>query len=470
MNFFEELSEFDPAVAAACGRELDRQRQNVELIASENIVSRAVLLAAGGVLNSLPMRETSVAGDAKNVVDAGIARVVSMMRSNDFVMWPDCNTPPWNREVSLWAAHFLVEAEKSGFQVPPDAMRRVKGFVRNWAMDESPDVSIYACHTLALAGTPDADRMLHWYDNRAGLTVVGRCRLARAYVRAGDRERARELTRTLAPEDVRAAAWSVLALQDLDPQDTRLPECVRFLGERRDKEIGHWGTTESNAHALLALGTYYRTRSDATGTPALVMRSEGQLSAELAMKKARKVTGGGAITLSNTGTGTAYVTASCLSLADPESPAESRGIGAERRFLRPDGTEVDLGALTRGDLVIVELTLKPEAGRTYSDLVVEDLLPACLEPDSAPVTKEAYAWIDSQDDALQWELRRDVRDDRVQIFSKRFDANAGKAVRAHYAVRVVSAGSFIVPGVTVEAMYAPEIRAREKAFRITIAK
>ncbi len=52
MNFFEELAEYDPAVAAACGRELQRQRHNIELIASENIVSRAVLLAAGGVLTN----------------------------------------------------------------------------------------------------------------------------------------------------------------------------------------------------------------------------------------------------------------------------------------------------------------------------------------------------------------------------------------------------------------------------------
>lgn len=50
--FFERLAEFDPEVAAACSRELTRQRENIELIASENIVSEAVLLAAGGVLTN----------------------------------------------------------------------------------------------------------------------------------------------------------------------------------------------------------------------------------------------------------------------------------------------------------------------------------------------------------------------------------------------------------------------------------
>ena len=52
MNFFEELKNYDSEVYAACGRELERQRHNIELIASENIVSKAVLLAAGGVLTN----------------------------------------------------------------------------------------------------------------------------------------------------------------------------------------------------------------------------------------------------------------------------------------------------------------------------------------------------------------------------------------------------------------------------------
>ncbi len=52
MNFFEELINYDPDVALACNEELERQRHNIELIASENIVSKAVLLAAGGVLTN----------------------------------------------------------------------------------------------------------------------------------------------------------------------------------------------------------------------------------------------------------------------------------------------------------------------------------------------------------------------------------------------------------------------------------
>src|SRR5256885_2900743 len=50
--FTASLAESAPEVADAIGRELGRQRDEIELIASENIVSRAVLEAAGSVLTN----------------------------------------------------------------------------------------------------------------------------------------------------------------------------------------------------------------------------------------------------------------------------------------------------------------------------------------------------------------------------------------------------------------------------------
>lgn len=51
-NFFEELAQYDSEVYGACDDELKRQQHNIELIASENIVSKAVLLAAGSILTN----------------------------------------------------------------------------------------------------------------------------------------------------------------------------------------------------------------------------------------------------------------------------------------------------------------------------------------------------------------------------------------------------------------------------------
>ena len=50
--FSAPLSEVDPEISAAIDKELGRQRNEIELIASENIVSKAVLDAQGSVLTN----------------------------------------------------------------------------------------------------------------------------------------------------------------------------------------------------------------------------------------------------------------------------------------------------------------------------------------------------------------------------------------------------------------------------------
>lgn len=50
--FGEDLAARDPDLFAAIGQELERQQKQIELIASENIVSKAVLQAAGSVLTN----------------------------------------------------------------------------------------------------------------------------------------------------------------------------------------------------------------------------------------------------------------------------------------------------------------------------------------------------------------------------------------------------------------------------------
>ena len=46
------ISKTDPDVADAIAKELARQRRNIELIASENIVSPAVMAAMGSILTN----------------------------------------------------------------------------------------------------------------------------------------------------------------------------------------------------------------------------------------------------------------------------------------------------------------------------------------------------------------------------------------------------------------------------------
>ena len=58
----EFLSSQDPEVGAVIQKECGRQRRNLELIASENIVSEAVMMAMGTVLTNNTQRDILASG------------------------------------------------------------------------------------------------------------------------------------------------------------------------------------------------------------------------------------------------------------------------------------------------------------------------------------------------------------------------------------------------------------------------
>ncbi|MBQ2624902.1 MAG: hypothetical protein IJG18_07375 [Kiritimatiellae bacterium] len=397
------------------------------------------LIGAGGIL-------ASVSPAGPDVVSSGVRRVESMVRSTDFVMWPDCNYAPWDPEVSLYAAHFLVEAEKNGYALNRLARDRVFSFLKRWAMSTNDTVSAYACHTLALAGKPEKDRMLRLYDASTNLTLLSRSRLARAFALTGDRRRAETLlAANVAPSSVKDASFAVLALLDVDPDDSRILPLVSYLDRQRDRERFSWGTTGDNAHALLAIGAYYRHHPAKTGEKFVVWH-------KLSLPKPRDVRD------------------------------ESRGISIVRRYLTPEGGEADLSKLSLGEMLIAELAIKVDDTRELSDLVLEDLLPACFEPvHGGLVPKRASA--DPSDprganegasahalDQGKWVMRSDARDDRMLVFSKKFTLAKGEEATFRYPVRVVSAGDYILPGPSVEAMYHPDLHARRAPSRISVRR
>ncbi|MGN0854598.1 MAG: alpha-2-macroglobulin family protein [Kiritimatiellia bacterium] len=385
------------------------------------------LIVADGLLDGVGLEAAS---NRAEYVAAGVKRVSSMIRQNDFVMWPDCTYAPWDREVSLYAAHFLVEAGQSGARLVPAVRERVMKFLGTWAMSGSNSVSAYACHTLALAGQPDMDRMLRLYDDRANLSLLSRARLARAFVKIGDRRRAGDLlANAAAPDSVKEAAFLTLALLELDPADARLNGLVAYLIAHRDKARLSWGTTESNAHALLALGAYYRAFPPEAGRR--------------------------------------FVCWHKLELPDLDSCTnETSQIAITRTYRRPDGAVADLARLKRGDLVIVELRMKSFVTRDYSDLVIEDLFPGAFEPVRDGLAPGNLQWIEPH--RPNWVMRSDARDDRMLVFSRKFHLEADEEVVFHYQVRVVSAGAYVVPGVAAEAMYQPELRARTGVDRLVV--
>ena len=391
------------------------------------------LIAADGILSTVA---GVAASNRAEYVAAGVKRVESMVRENDFVMWPDCNYAPWDREVSLYAAHFLIEAERAGEKLNAAARGKVIGFLGKWAMETNRAVSAYACHTLALAGKPEKDRMFSLYDRMSALSLLDRAPLARAFVAIHDRKRAEELLKNAAsPASVKEAAFALLALIELDPDDVRILPLVEYLNGARDRARFSWGTTGENAHALLALGAYFRCHPPKPGEKFVAWRK--------------------------------------LTLPDvSEVKDEASGIRLSRRFLTPEGAPIATNEFRRGEMVVVELTLTSDDSRNLSDLVIEDLFAGAFEPihGSNPGLCAGRQAPSSEHQAPSWVMRSDARDDRMLVFSKKFHLEKGEHAVFRYPVRAVSAGEYVLPGPSVEAMYFPDLRSKCAPRRIRVGK
>ena len=125
--FNAPLAETDPELAAAIGRELHRQQDGIELIASENIVSRAVLEAQGSVLTNkyaegypgrryyggcaeVDVAETLAIERAKQLFSAGFANVQphSGAQANQAVFFAQLNPGDTILGMSLAAGGHLT--------------------------------------------------------------------------------------------------------------------------------------------------------------------------------------------------------------------------------------------------------------------------------------------------------------------------------------------------------------------------
>lgn len=443
----DEFSKFTYSVSESPAAEL---KDALEWLADypygclEQTVSRIFpLVTAGSALNAFSSIEPQ---NRAEYVKAGVRRVEAMYNYGHFLTWPDCRFSKADRELELYAIHFLLEAQNASVELDIEREGIIEMLSR---ATQSLSESAYACHNLALANEPDKGRMYSLYDSKDNLDALSRARLARAFVLIGDRARAIELlSKNIAPQSVKEAAFTLVTLLELGNEDKRVNELVKYLASKRTKERYSWGTTGENSHALFALAEYYR-----------------RMPASLGISDVREVDG----EVKNIGMGTAFLSWNRLDLPKfEEVKSVSNGLSIEREYFTASGKKYDFSKSERGDFIVIRIAVSSDETRELSDLVIEDLLPGALEGVRSPIVPSLYSWMDAK--AHEWILRHEVRDDRVLVFSKSFTLNKGDKAYFYYPVRVVSAGEYTVPGVSVEAMYYPELRAYMAPRRFKVAR
>jgi uncharacterized protein YfaS (alpha-2-macroglobulin family) len=427
----------------------------------EQTVSGAFpLLPLAALAGALPSDKTTLAQEAPHRVRAALARVRSMKRAGGYAMWPDAW--PVAPYATVYAAHFMVAARRSGYEVPDDDLETALEALRRAPKEQEA----YALCVLALAGRPDAGRMLRLFERVDELTNEERLLLARALARSGEPVNAREaLRRVPKAEGLREAAFGLLAALELDREAPFVAACAREIERLRNRDA-RWGTTQENALALLALGAWrLAVPQEGNGAFAAAFAwPEGGCRSGATNAFACAVAGALPVEVANAGPGTLYATRCVEGVPLAALPAVSSGISVRRDWLTLAGAPVQTNVLTRGDLLVVKLTVDAGA-QPVDDAVVEELLPACLEIECDDLRKAGtLPWIASPGD--DWVLHREARDDRMLVFGK-----AIQGVNVYfYSARVVSAGRFAVPAATASRMYVPEVEARTEAGTVTVVE
>jgi uncharacterized protein YfaS (alpha-2-macroglobulin family) len=415
--------------------------------------------------------------DMDKAIRAGIARFMTMQtESGGFAYWPRGTEP------MLWASAYggmvLALAQKHNIAVPAEEfaalMKYLSQQMRSVGADPSdlPDYCL-GLYALALAGHAEPAYHEKLYALRHKLGPEDRALLALAIAEShGPNEMIGELLRPgsaahRVDEDrfgctAREQAIRLLAWTQYRPTDSVIDGLVSDL--MREQKQAHWGTTQGDAWALLALTEYGR-------------QVEGKLQAA----EGRLICGGETIpfrlddrtnlltrTFPTTNFATAVLTllsgstnrlySSVLIEARPpetQLPRQDRGFSVLRRYDRLDDDNKLRGAesLRVGDRVLVTLNVAVREGARY--LAIDDALPSILEAVNPEFkTQEARSATTLADTSDRWISNfREIRKDRCLYFA---DYAAPGDYTLRYVARVRAAGSVTAPPAKVEEMYHPE--------------
>jgi len=417
-------------------------------------------------------------------IEEGITKLENMqLVSGAFSYWPTGDYI--NNWSSVYAAHFLVEARRAGHVVSDRVYDRLIEAMRNTTRDYrtnddySYQTAVYACYVLALAGKPDKSTMLYLKNNAQNrLREYSQYQLAGAFALAGDLQTGRAMLpkTVVAVKDeksesggnfnssIRNQAIMLDILAEVDDGNPMVPVLVENLTKAASK-LGRWYTTQENAFGFLALGKILRKKGDGgkfTGTITVAGREYGQFT-EKDQTFTSKDWAGKEVTLAIKGTGTCYYSWRVDGIPSKLTIDEyDNDLMVRRRYLDEHGNAIDYTTFKQGEPLIAEITIKPLT-ESMDNVAIVDLLPAGFEIENPRLqSRKGVDWI-SQD--AYTPLYMDIRDDRMILYGNFYHNQTAKF---YYGLRAVTQGTFILPPIRGEAMYAPMKASVASSGRIVI--
>ncbi|MFT3824842.1 MAG: MG2 domain-containing protein [Chitinophagaceae bacterium] len=424
-----------------------------------------------------------------NVTEAIRKIKLRQLYTGAITLWDGEGSENW--WATVYSAHFLLEAQKAGFDVDKNMLNGILGFLNNKLKNRetityyynqkeqkkiAPKEVAYSLYVLALAGKPNVSVMNYYKANPALLSLDSKYLLSVAYAIAGDKAKFKELlpgsfsgevsvaqTGGSFYSDIRDEAIALNALLDVDPGNAQIAIMAKHLADRLKQR--DWYSTQECAFSFLALGKMAKAAASATVSADIKVNGKTIGSADAApVKFTAKQLGGTSIDIASKGSGRLYYYWQSEGISASGSyKEEDNYIRVRRKFFDRFGRMVNDNTFRQNDLVIVQITLEKNYSGSVENIAVSDLIPAGFEIEN-PRTKEipGMDWI--KDASTPTAL--DVRDDRINLFVDLYNTRQ----TYYYAVRAVSPGIYRMGPVSADAMYNGEYHSYNGAGTIRVVQ
>ena len=439
--------------------------------------------------DQMQVKGNTASGANANVLEAIRKIRLRQLYNGAVTMWDGEGTEHWWS--SIYAAHFLIEAQKAGFEVERSLLDGLLGYINNRLKRKetilyyynqkqqkkiAPKEVAYSLYVLSLAGKSNVSVMNYYKANPAILSLDSRYLLSVSYAIAGDRARYKELlpasfsgevsvaqTGGSLYSDIRDEAISLNALIDVDPANPQVPVMAKHVADKLKQRT--WFNTQECSFSFLALGKLARAANTATVTGDIKVngRSVGKVSNNSVTLHAKQL-GGTNVEIITAGSGRLYYYWQSEGIsASGDYKEEDSYIKVRKKFYDRYGRVLPANTFNQNDMVIVQITLEKSYSGDVDNIVISDLLPAGFEIEN-PRTKEipGMDWIKDANTPTSL----DVRDDRINLF---VDLQNNRQTY-YYAVRAVSPGTYRMGPVGAEAMYNGEYHSYHGAGTIRVVR
>ncbi len=425
-----------------------------------------------------------LSGKQKLESEAAIAETIRRYRSYQtaegaFAYWPGVTST--DAYTSVYAMHFLLEAEARGHLVPAALRRTVlanlKLVARNWKhpavgsyyIPSEQFTQAYRLYVLALAGSAETGAMNRLRE-QADMNGAARWMLAAAYAQSGRKDVAEGLVSQTVPmaddynsgydvtfgSPLRDRAVKLMVLTMLD----RAAEAAEMCREiSRELSSDGWISTQSTAWALMAAARYtekwatdgkMRFSYDVAGANGNV-NSDKSVWTLTATEKA--AAGTVAAKIGNRGEGTVFVRALATGTPDQGNEAAyANNVAVEVKWLDGAGRATSVDSLAKGTALTAIVTVKNPTPKIMRNLVLTQVFPAGWEILSTRFMNDEVFTNESEGDAFRNGISyQDIRDDRVYTYIDYLSAGGSVEVKLNLAA--IYGGRFYLPPVWCEAMY-----------------